>query len=285
MEDAVLRTIARRDGTPFPSSAGLAARWWRGQVARGQLEPGRRPRDRVLRRDRRRHLPGDGPAARPTARRAGTTPAASGAATRSRCCTARTWAPRSRSTCRPEPRAPTTSRGRPAALRAHEQPVDPAVVVGLARTASYVPFVSSSSVARAASAVRRERRRPTPGSPAPRRPTASSATGGEPSPARMFTGAAIPVVSAATVVEVGHAGHEDAARPGREVAPPRAPAAHPLARLVRAPLQVHVGARVDVQRDAALVGGRRARRGHPLGRLGHRAQRRRAGCRSPSPRG
>jgi hypothetical protein len=36
MEDAVLRTVARRDGTPFPSSARLAARWWRGQAARGR---------------------------------------------------------------------------------------------------------------------------------------------------------------------------------------------------------------------------------------------------------
>jgi hypothetical protein len=39
MEDAVLRTIARRDGTPFPTSARLAARWWRGQAARGRWRP------------------------------------------------------------------------------------------------------------------------------------------------------------------------------------------------------------------------------------------------------
>ncbi|MEQ7124330.1 hypothetical protein ABN034_07365 [Actinopolymorpha sp. B11F2] len=32
MEDAVLRTIARLDGTPFPSSARMAARWLRGRV-------------------------------------------------------------------------------------------------------------------------------------------------------------------------------------------------------------------------------------------------------------
>lgn len=32
MEDAVLRTIARLDGTPFPSSARLAGRWLRGRV-------------------------------------------------------------------------------------------------------------------------------------------------------------------------------------------------------------------------------------------------------------
>jgi hypothetical protein len=32
MENAVLRTIARLDGTPFPSSARLAGRWLRGRV-------------------------------------------------------------------------------------------------------------------------------------------------------------------------------------------------------------------------------------------------------------
>jgi hypothetical protein len=32
MEDAVLRTIARMDGTPFPSSAGLVSRWLSGRV-------------------------------------------------------------------------------------------------------------------------------------------------------------------------------------------------------------------------------------------------------------
>jgi hypothetical protein len=36
MEDAVLRTVARRAGTPFPTSAGLATRWARGQVGRGR---------------------------------------------------------------------------------------------------------------------------------------------------------------------------------------------------------------------------------------------------------
>jgi hypothetical protein len=37
MEDAVLRTIARLDGTPFPSTARLASRWLRGRVpARGR---------------------------------------------------------------------------------------------------------------------------------------------------------------------------------------------------------------------------------------------------------
>jgi hypothetical protein len=38
MEDAVLRTIARLDGTPFPSTARLAGRWLRGRVpGRDQL--------------------------------------------------------------------------------------------------------------------------------------------------------------------------------------------------------------------------------------------------------
>jgi len=32
MEDAVLRTIARLDGTPFPTTARLASRWLRGRV-------------------------------------------------------------------------------------------------------------------------------------------------------------------------------------------------------------------------------------------------------------
>ncbi len=32
VEDAVLRTIARLDGTPFPSTAALASRWLRGRV-------------------------------------------------------------------------------------------------------------------------------------------------------------------------------------------------------------------------------------------------------------
>ncbi|MBS43054.1 MAG: hypothetical protein CMH83_07850 [Nocardioides sp.] len=34
MEDAVLRTVARLDGTPFPSTARLAGRWLRGRVRR-----------------------------------------------------------------------------------------------------------------------------------------------------------------------------------------------------------------------------------------------------------
>jgi hypothetical protein len=43
MEDAVLRTIARLDGTPFPSTARLAGRWFKGRLpnlrdASGSLE-------------------------------------------------------------------------------------------------------------------------------------------------------------------------------------------------------------------------------------------------------
>jgi hypothetical protein len=34
MEDAVLRTVARLDGTPFPRTAALAARWALGRVRR-----------------------------------------------------------------------------------------------------------------------------------------------------------------------------------------------------------------------------------------------------------
>ena len=41
MEDTVLRTIARLDGTPFPSTARLASRWLAGRVpARGHQVPG-----------------------------------------------------------------------------------------------------------------------------------------------------------------------------------------------------------------------------------------------------
>lgn len=34
MEDCLLRTIARLDGTPFPSTAALAGRWFRGRLRR-----------------------------------------------------------------------------------------------------------------------------------------------------------------------------------------------------------------------------------------------------------
>jgi hypothetical protein len=36
MEDAVLRTIARLDGTPFPSTAGLAGGWLKGRLPGGE---------------------------------------------------------------------------------------------------------------------------------------------------------------------------------------------------------------------------------------------------------
>ena len=42
MEDAVLRTIARLDGTPFPSAAGLASGWLRGRLP--PVRPGGRGR-------------------------------------------------------------------------------------------------------------------------------------------------------------------------------------------------------------------------------------------------
>ncbi len=38
MEDALLRTVARLDGTPFPSTARLAGRWLGGQVRRAATE-------------------------------------------------------------------------------------------------------------------------------------------------------------------------------------------------------------------------------------------------------
>ncbi len=37
MEDAVLKTIARLDGTPFPSTARLASRWLRGRIPIGKI--------------------------------------------------------------------------------------------------------------------------------------------------------------------------------------------------------------------------------------------------------
>jgi hypothetical protein len=55
MENAVLRTVARLDGTPFPSTAQLAWRWLRGRVpaARVPALPGRgRDRSGVSVRDR-----------------------------------------------------------------------------------------------------------------------------------------------------------------------------------------------------------------------------------------
>ncbi|KIR61026.1 hypothetical protein [Micromonospora haikouensis] len=69
MEQAVLRTVARLDGTPFPSTAQLAWRWARGRVPQVRLPlplPGRRdraadPQDRAAEPAER----GTGPAERP----------------------------------------------------------------------------------------------------------------------------------------------------------------------------------------------------------------------------
>ena len=81
-EDAVLRTIARLDGIPFPSTVQLAGRWLRGRVPNlGRVRravatpsiPGRKTRHlvgqcgspdrkRVLRGGRRRNIRGDGAA-------------------------------------------------------------------------------------------------------------------------------------------------------------------------------------------------------------------------------
>jgi hypothetical protein len=48
MEDALLRTIARLDGTPFPSTAQLAGRWVRGRLGGPSSPLARRSRDRAL---------------------------------------------------------------------------------------------------------------------------------------------------------------------------------------------------------------------------------------------
>jgi hypothetical protein len=47
MEDAVLTTIARLDGTPFPSTARLASRWLRGRVPRRPFRGGRGQPDQL----------------------------------------------------------------------------------------------------------------------------------------------------------------------------------------------------------------------------------------------
>ena len=64
MEDAALATIARLDGTPFPSTARLASRWLAGRA--GPHAPGRRRRsgDGLLRAAAGRDLSGHGAAAR-----------------------------------------------------------------------------------------------------------------------------------------------------------------------------------------------------------------------------
>ena len=65
MEDAALATIARLDGTPFPSTARLASRWLAGR-APTRTQPGRRRRsgDGLLRAAAGRDLSGHGAAAR-----------------------------------------------------------------------------------------------------------------------------------------------------------------------------------------------------------------------------
>lgn len=46
MENAALRTVARLDGTPFPSNAQLAWRWLRGRLGQGRSDPAGRERRR-----------------------------------------------------------------------------------------------------------------------------------------------------------------------------------------------------------------------------------------------
>ncbi|MFJ6200231.1 hypothetical protein [Micromonospora sp. NPDC092111] len=59
MEQAVLRTVARLDGTPFPSTAQLAWRWARGRVPHVRLPlPGWRDRAGQAADDRETALPG-----------------------------------------------------------------------------------------------------------------------------------------------------------------------------------------------------------------------------------
>ena len=64
MEDAVLRTIARLDGTPFPSTTRLASRWLLGRApAFRNTDTRHRAGDRLLRGGAGHHLPGHGAAA------------------------------------------------------------------------------------------------------------------------------------------------------------------------------------------------------------------------------
>ncbi|MCP3012658.1 hypothetical protein NGM33_04890 [Nocardiopsis dassonvillei] len=48
MEDAALRTVARLNGTPFPSTTQMAARWARGRLPLRKLPLGRGARERAL---------------------------------------------------------------------------------------------------------------------------------------------------------------------------------------------------------------------------------------------
>ncbi|WP_246245292.1 hypothetical protein [Pseudonocardia bannensis] len=104
-EDAALRTVARLDGTPFPSTTRLASRWLRGRAPQAQeLARGARY---SRRRTARRSSPS--PTRRwgccpPTAGPTGTTPGGSGAVTTSSSQRASGWAGRSRCGCRPRRR-------------------------------------------------------------------------------------------------------------------------------------------------------------------------------------
>ena len=62
MEDAVLRTIARLDGTPFPSTTRLASRWVLGRAGPRAPGAGHQPGDRLLRGGPGHDLPGHGAA-------------------------------------------------------------------------------------------------------------------------------------------------------------------------------------------------------------------------------
>ena len=86
----MLRTIARLDGTPFPSTAQLAWRWVRGRVPRLRRRARGRARRTTLETAYCAEVVAvtyedDGPAAAPAAGRTGTTRAGSGAATTSGC--------------------------------------------------------------------------------------------------------------------------------------------------------------------------------------------------------
>ena len=122
MEDAALRTVARLDGTPFPSTARLAGRWLRGGCracpdgcracpGAGTTPHRRRPMSSSRRPTAPRSWRSPSPrwgCCRPTGARTRTTRAGSGAATTSGWPPASTSAARSRSRC-PRP----TRRPRP----------------------------------------------------------------------------------------------------------------------------------------------------------------------------
>ena len=94
MEDAVLRTIARLDGRPFPTTRAPGPR-----LDQRPAAPRDDVGDGVLRRARGGDLHRDGAARQRPAAATGTTRASSGPATTWSCCRARSSARRSRSTC------------------------------------------------------------------------------------------------------------------------------------------------------------------------------------------